>query len=470
MKRQKRLSIILLAIILGLVVASYIGAIGSQKTGPYVYENPDYIDYPYYGDILTPLEMVADLVQLKRNLENVHPATETGLPPEFNALFQEVMLQVSEELTVGEFYAVISPLVGLLGDAHTLILPPYWGRCLPAELVIIEDKLYVKGGVNLMAGDEILALGGVPTEEIIAYGNKVISRENPFWLRQQIPSLLNTGILLQLGAELCDWRTMEVELRRKGEVIKVKVNFGQSYRPAASELELIVSDSDLYSYYIEPESSLCVFRQEECNYHQEYSDFLAAMFATVRDNQIQNIIVDLRGNPGGSSATVKEFLTYIDIDEYIDYGCYTRLSETFLAKKSLSSISGMVPQKAGSIKNEKKDGLTFGGDIYVLIDNGTFSAANIFTVVLADNHIATIIGEPSGNAPNFYADAIEFQLKNAKLFYYISSCEFKRPDSSKEQSIDAFYPEYPVNYSLEDYLSREDLAMDEALRLIKGQQ
>lgn len=467
MKCRRKLALLLLAMILILSVATYLGGAGSGGTEPYVYTNPDYVEYPYFEDLLAPWEMVFDMVQLKRNIEEVHPATEPGLPPEFDSLFREALLQVEKELTVGDFYAVVSPLLGFLGDAHTFILPPYWGRFLPAELVFIGDKLFVKGGVNLQAGDEILALGGVAVDEIIAYGNKVISRENPYWLKKQIPALLNTGILLQLGAELCDWRTLEVELRRNGEVMKVKMNFGQSYRSPASDQALVHSDSDLYSYYLEPQSSLCVFRQKECNYDREYSDFLASMFEAIGEKGIENIVVDLRGNPGGSSAAVVEFLTHIDIDEYITYGCYTRVSDSYIAEKGLSTIGELAPKKARVVKNKKKE-LVFGGDIYVLVDNGTFSAANIFTVVLADNHIATVVGEPTGNAPNFYADVVDFQLKNSKLLYYISSCEFTRPDTSTDRSKDAFYPDYPVDYSLESYVLREDLALNEVLRLIEG--
>lgn len=469
MNRSIRVAILLLTLIVVMVIARHFTDIVPGPTateGPDVPVNTKPTEYPYYADVLTPSEMKADLTQLREDLANVHPKAKTGLPAEYSALLQEAMVKVQEELTVGEFFEIVAPLVCCFQDGHTLMCPPYGGRFFPAEVVFFEDKLFALGGVNLQAGDELLSLGGISVEQLVAYGEQVISTENPYWLKKQIPFLLNETILAQMGAEFCAWRTIEVELIRSSNVITVKVNLGQTYLPPDSQTGLSPSSNGAWGYRIDSEANACVFSLRECEY-DGYCKFLADMFKAIKDNRIKNLIVDLRGNPGGSSGIIEGFLRYIDIDEYKDYGFSTRKSKAYQAQRGELYILADALHQGRMVKNDKKQELIFSGDIYILVDGGTFSAASLFAVVLADNNLGETIGSPTGNTPSFYADALEFQLDNSKLFYNISSCKFIRPNHEQGEELDAFYPDYHVTSTIEDYVNQNDRALEAARTLIK---
>lgn len=470
MSKKKR---VILIISIGLMGIILIGLVLSIVTkfwyNPFKGVNkPGFGYYTDYTKVLSLDEIKEDLRQLKTDLAEVHPATMDGLPPELEAAFAAAG-QINREMTVGEFSLIVSELVCMLGDAHTSVHLGVADRHLPIGIKVIDNKFYVLGGRNLNPGDELLSLGGVATEDIMAFAKQVIPAENPYWRNHLIASVLTQSALTQMGAEINEKRRIDAEIRRNGETIVVPLEFGFTYDipQPSQDKEFYPSNSADYGYYLDQEKSFCHFKLSKCNYTEDYIQFLKTMFQGIMDKRIENIIVDLRGNPGGNSWVVNEFLKYIDIEDYKSY-CYTRrMSRAAAAQKGYIINWGSVTYKHCIRKNSRAEGLIFAGQIYALIDNGTFSSGNYFGVILADNGIGTIIGEPSGNAPNCYGDVLYFQLKNSKLIYSISYTQWMRPNLDRAED-DALYPHYPVTFTIDDYINQRDLAMEEALRLIQG--
>lgn len=453
-------SIILFGVALGFTTNFWYMAFWEPKA-------PEFLEYPNYQRVLSPGEMQEDLMQLKADLAAVHPSAVAGLPAELETAFADALTQVSGELTVGDFSIIASSLACLLEDAHTAVSLSHGDRPLPAEIKIIQDRFYILGGVNLVPGDELLSLGGVSTEEILVLAKKVIPAENPYWRQHRIASLLSQSALTQIGADIDEKRNIDVEIRRDREIITVQLNFGYTYSPEPSSvIEYYPLDSKEYGYYLDLENRTCVFKLSLCVYDEGYNQFLRTMFQDIKGNGIENIIVDLRGNLGGNSMVADEFLKYVDIEEYKYYGATRRMSKAAAEQRGHFIKRGSFTIKPWVKKNRKVEELLFDGVIYALADNGTFSSANFFAVVLADNDIGTIIGEPTGNAPNCFGDILGFQLENSKLIYSISYTQWVRPDAALADA-DALYPDYPVTYSIEDYINKRDLAMEEALRLIQ---
>ena len=53
-----------------------------------------------------------------------------------------------------------------------------------------------------------------------------------------------------------------------------------------------------------------------------------------------------------------------------------------------------------------------------------------------------------------------FSWRTRKLIYSISYTQWVRPDAALADA-DALYPDYPVTYTIEDYINKRDLAMEE---------
>jgi len=180
----------------------------------------------------------------------------------------------------------------------------------------------------------------------------------------------------------------------------------------------------------------------------------------------QNIIIDLRGNTGGNSMVVVEFLRYIDVRTYsLGKKMLVRLSDDAQKQRGYLGNSGLFSVSLEKMKNRIFEQLKFNGSIYVLIDNATYSAGSDFATTLSDNELATTIGRPTGGRPTSYGDLLNFQLNHSKISYSISHKQFIRASKEKRYD-DALYPDYEVIYTIEDILEGRDLDMGKALELI----
>lgn len=62
----------------------------------------------------------------------------------------------------------------------------------------------------------------------------------------------------------------------------------------------------------------------------------------------------------------------------------------------------------------------FSGNLYVLTDIWTYSSAMDFAMLIADNGLGVIVGQPSGNLPDGYRDCLSFQMPNSRLAISVS--------------------------------------------------
>ncbi len=103
--------------------------------------------------------------------------------------------------------------------------------------------------------------------------------------------------------------------------------------------------------------------------------------------------MDLRGNGGGNSRVANKFLQYIDV-------------ETYRSWDSAIRYGWLLKQNKDVIVNNHKQSETFSGDLYVLTDTFTYSAAMDFAMLIGDNDLGILVGTPSGNLPDSYGDSL----------------------------------------------------------------
>lgn len=439
-------------------------------------EYPEFQVTKHINDMLSKQEMKEDLNQLKKDIEEVHPKTKDGLSEEMKLAFEQANKLIEEPMAISDFSIITSEIVCMLQDAHTSVNGLYSRDLnLPMKMRIVDDKFYIISGKDLEPKDKLVSLGGVPIEDIYERVKKRIPAENIYWLNRQFRNLLPfESTLIQMGAEIED-KQIEVVVNRDGDIITIPMKFGDiEFRPLettqnAKKYKTYPVDGGYntqFLYYIDKENDLCHFILKSCHNTPEYRKFLEVMFKDIKENNITNIAVDLRGNTGGNSMVINEFLRYIDVEQYKTFGVTRRLSEQAAEQRShIISTKGEKKTKPSITKNKKIKEFLFGGDVYALTDDGTFSAASDFATILKDNEIGTLIGEPTGNAPNSYGDILFFQMKNSELLYNISYSEWIRPEKGKRDDY-ALYPDIQVSYGIDDYIEGRDLVMEKLLEVI----
>ena len=193
--------------------------------------------------------------------------------------------------------------------------------------------------------------------------------------------------------------------------------------------------NDFVKYNIDTVNSSAILTLDECIFNKYYTKCVNSMFKEVKENNIQNVIVDLRNNGGGSSFVVDEFIKYIDVDKYKYSVINHRLGK-------LGTIVGTICNKEYKNNNKYED-LLFKGNVYLLTSNNTCSAAMTFTDVIQGNKLGVIVGESPGDLANYYTDKVPFLTPNTRIVLYIS-----------------FAQQYAVTKNLKDGFIQPDIECD----------
>lgn len=410
-------------------------------------------------NLLTPEELAEDLEHLKKDILQVHPKAAEGLTNDLEIAFNQAITKINEPLMVIEFHAVISEILSNLGDAHTTsrLQTPR----LPIEFKIIGDDFYVLpySAFNVQLGDKLISVGGVTIKDLFEINTSKIAAENIYWYNHLFETTaLSLTSLIQAGAQV-DNGCVEVVFERDGQFFQLPMEFTQYPH----------QHNENFKYKIVREESYVHFILKACEYSDSYKNFLALLFEDIKSNEIEHFILDLRGNVGGNVAVINEFLRYIPVENYSTFDRVTvRLSPQASKQRGYLGNKGLYKMPISKeIANSHIDDLLFEGQIYVLIDNQTFSAATTFATVLSDNGLASIVGQPTGGMPTCYGDALYFQLPNSKLQYSISHKKFERVNEEKRYE-KSLYPDYPVYYSLDDFFERRDLELQKVMELIQN--
>ncbi len=225
-----------------------------------------------------------------------------------------------------------------------------------------------------------------------------------------------------------------------------------------------------------------------------FKDYLAQTFDSLNTLGINNLIIDLRNNGGGSTLLCLQLLYHLtDRDDIKDFSEYLYLSEAYkqLHKKeykrfvkSYQSTNHKLPEEGKlysngflncdslifeQIKNMESpyyissDRSVFNGKIIVLANSNTGSAAALFTTILQDNNIATVIGTSVGNNPIGATNYQPFKLPNSKLTGSVATGYLVRP--KPEKGI-IFQPDYWIENSVLDIMNGNDSYFEKALDLI----
>ena len=98
-----------------------------------------------------------------------------------------------------------------------------------------------------------------------------------------------------------------------------------------------------------------------------------------------------------------------------------------------------------------------------MANHTTNSAAAIFTTLLQDNNLATVIGTSVANNATGATGYYPFELPNTKFKGSVASDYIIRPKSSKGK---VQMPDYWIENRVEDLISGKDKLLKKALKLI----
>lgn len=372
-------------------------------------------------DEVIPYETAADdLNALMNHLEKVHPMFKDGLTADVQNAYLQALerLETADAITVNDLRREIQCVLHLMYDAHTSTYNNY------------PDDRYLKVFPQMDdEGYSVISINGKSVGQIFEDAKAYACYETEDWISIDLGSLASLDFYGYHAPFCYEWTD--------GENVISEVYSEEDFVSWSEFLEIrsqyVHGDDtprEFVSYEIDEGKSLVILTLTQCNYNQTYIACVRAMFEEVTQKHIQNIAVDLRGNGGGSSLVGNEFIKYLPVDNYFD-GPYDW-------RWGFLTFHG-----DGRITNRRYNDLIFDGNVYILTDRESFSAAKDFAMLIQDNHLGEIIGAPSANAVNGYGEIAVFYLPNTGLFVQISTKKWYRIDKTNINSY--VMPDYPCD-------------------------
>lgn len=375
-------------------------------------------------DMLSVEEALEDLEYMMERFRNHHPAWleegNAGVAAVESQYEAEVVAieAMQGEISVLELYRAASKIAAKMHDGHTY---PYWNG---------EEKLYIHDFTQINEYGAPLTIDSMPSSELLEAYKQVAAYELDFYVENQFESqvIINEYMLRLCGVDTSDGVTMTFENESGTE------EYHYDFVPIAKVkgYEYSEEEKPWVFYEIDKENSVGIFTLTTCANNEEYRSVLESFFAEVFAGNIENVVVDLRYNGGGNSAVANEFITYLDVEKYQGWDSGIRFGRYLYKNENIVH------------KNKQKEQV-FDGQVYVLTNIKTYSAAMDFAMLIGDNDLGTIVGEPSGNLPDSYGDILSFQMPNSKLMLCVSHKRWYRVDQSK--SGQPIMPDYEVESS-----------------------
>lgn len=411
-----------------------------------------------------------DFSQIVKSLEKKHPGLSPyPLPAMDNKTWQELKKATSHKLSTCEtrtdFYFIIRAFLQQLNDGHAYLsyslrdksLLPVMGAWFNNKYYIIHvaDSRYQE-----LLYSEITAFNEKPLKQIEKAVNQFLSFDQNNYHRLHKP-IFGNNLYLTLKDYLIsskiiteDATTINIsyiknEIKKDIEVEFVKLQKPPQYNPFTRNEITSVQNKNFHK--IIPDNNTLYVQLS--GYQPLAKDFLNNLFKTLKDNKLDNLVLDLRNNGGGQNMDflLQHFPQYLIKKEQNIYYSAKWMRRGNKNKKTFKGQQKIKPNK---------ENLYFPGNVYLFTGNITFSSAALFTITMKDNGFAQIIGEPCGNNSTRYGQSTRIKLKNTQFHFAHSTAIWQRIQPDNKQKEQFITPHHTVNYQLNDYIEQRDPVWD----------
>jgi Peptidase family S41 len=213
-------------------------------------------------------------------------------------------------------------------------------------------------------------------------------------------------------------------------------------------------------------------------------------FKYIKKHNIEDLVLDLRGNGGGMIFHPGHLLSYL-ITQQEETNVYRKFEKpSFLAQtegkgKPLNityKYIPKIPKKWGvttlkndsiykiTIKNRVRTKNHYNGKLFILIDAGCFSATTLTAAYLKKNRRGLFIGEETGGGEKGCNAMVMnyLELPNSKLRYRFPFFRVEH-DVTPEQVGRGIFPDVPIKYDRKARLQGRDLELEKVRLLVKSE-
>ncbi|MBC7884305.1 MAG: hypothetical protein H7X99_02440 [Saprospiraceae bacterium] len=431
-------------------------------------------------------ELKEDFAFWRNRIEQKHPlvylyATKNEIDRGFDSLYQ----QIDQPMTELDFIKILSPITSLIQDGHTYVIPSemalgqikMYNYLFPLELKFINERLYVtqdgsSSGVPL-TGMEITSINAVSSKDMLSVFLTNLGRDGSNL--QHAYATINKSFRHYFHTYFGFTKEFILTYRTMENVDSTCVIMGkslasiQNVRLSRYPMVNISSTSNLQVTHIDSIQTAVLriqtFSPDASNV--KFKRVISNFFESIEKSNVENLIIDLRDNGGGNPNLVKFILQHL-FDE-----SFEQAMECRIVQKSSEDIFSERTRKKwypwygiGSFKPKKNN---FKGNLYVLVNEGTFSAGVIFSSVLRKYNRAVFVGNETGGNPIIMAGYLvktSWKLPNTKIQMGSGTLCTIYDDIHRNQGR-GLVPDYIVKPASEDILSIHDRCLHYTLEIIR---
>lgn len=291
---------------------------------------------------------------------------------DIDARFKAAEQKMKEAKSNGQIFGIIAQVLSELKDSHTYFIPP--GRNNQVEygwqMHAIGDKCYV---VAVKPGSDAEAKGLKPGDEVLQVDNYAPTRDNLWVLNYLYHSLRPQGGM-RLVVQSPGGSARQLDVAAEVKPGRKSVDLTDSFE-VGDFIRKLEDQSRLNTHrYYEAGNDATIWKMPEFDLEESKVDEIMG-----RVKRRKALILDLRGNGGGYEVTLLRLLGHF-FDHDVKVGDIKRRKET----------------KPIIAKTRGKD--AFQGQLIVLIDSKSGSAAELFARVVQIEKRGTVIGDRSAGA------------------------------------------------------------------------
>ena len=420
--------------------------------------------YAQDGKLLSPKKMQKDLDELLFTLE-AHPDPYQKISEtDFNNLVDSVRQNLTKEIDFVDFYKNLSLITASIHDGHTsLYLPEYWLQNkrkkngafpLVVHLTDQEEMYLIKdfGESGIPKGSQIISIEGVSIKDFIKEISQYISYElTPF---------RNVGIEngLEIYLNFMFKRSHNLEFTYyQSDTLKTKVqnidykNWKKQQKNDIEDREKKIMRGEPYEYtFIKPGVGMINIFSFSVSNFDSYDLFLNKTFKKIRKDSIHSLIIDVRGNYGGSPKVASELFHYIH-NGYFKTMAKSSMKVSQPYRKYFKDLNPALKNPSNNIRylqqrytidiesvlynkldtyvdesalyNEEPivENFEYTGDTYLLTNRVSYSAASSFASTFQCYSKGMIIGEPTGGTKIFRANTMYKKLSKYNMYAVVST-------------------------------------------------
>lgn len=458
------------------------------------------------SQVFTPEQLRADLSVLRENMEAIQPGLYTYYSKEQqDQEWHKVEAQLNEGMTAVEFYRLTTPMLKFIANGHNGFLPPkdYISFVskdaprFPFDLGWDGNQLFILRNLSqdsiIIDSTIIKTVNGQPVDELLAFMQNRMTRDG---FNESLPlrsstARFKTNYALLVGTPDIFDLTLEHEgVQTSVSVNAIPIKRISDYRKSRyPDLKppWYLNNEKAYSFELHDDYAEMKLRTFSVDYikqsKQKYKRFFKESFAQIQASGVEHLIIDLRGNGGGDTEPTLLLLSYLYDKPLQFYGAMNLKIKKVPNHKLYESKLGLINTFSWLLIRKKEDGYelrqidryhrkkkpakAFDGQVYALIDAGSFSATGEMAGALKGYTNTLFIGEESGGNPvvNTSGEMLNLILPNTKVQATIPIVEFIM-NVPFENDGRGMMPDFTPDVSIEDRIEGKDKTKELAIELV----